>query len=574
MKKLLCIVLISTVSFANCQTSIPGGTVSGTWTLSGSPYLIQGAIMIADGTTLTIDPGVKVEFQGYYKLLVLGRLLAIGNTIDSITFTAANSSVGWFGIRFENTTSNNDTSKFYYCKFLYSNAIGITPNNCGGAFYFYNFSKAVISNSIISNCSASANGGGIYCENSSPVIVKNIISNNSASPNTATIGGGGIYCIHSNSIIIDNTIINNSSGNSGGGIYCSNSSPNISNNTLSYNSVSVFGGGIDFYGDSCYGIFDNNVIAYNTSSFAGGGIYCIYGSLSFSNNFICNNTAPNGGGICCYPNSSPFITNNVICNNTASNNGGGIYFTTNSAPILFNNTISNNSAQFGGALYCTSSSNPSIHNTIMWDNIATSSGNQLYLNDEESDPNIYYCDVQGGQSAFGLNSNVFYLGNYSNDIDTDPLYTAPSGGCGMGYNGTTANWSLQSVSPCINAGDSIGTYPSTDIAGNPRIVGGRIDIGAYEYQGSNGFVNYDIYNRIIIYPNPFSYQTTLQMNKIFKNVTLTLYNTQGRQVKQINNISGQTISLQRDNLSSGLYFLQLIQDNKILTTDKIVITDK
>jgi hypothetical protein len=79
---------------------------------------------------------------------------------------------------------------------------------------------------------------------------------------------------------------------------------------------------------------------------------------------------------------------------------------------------------------------------------------------------------------------------------------------------------------------------------------------------------------VTIFPNPFSSEMTLQSDKYFKNATLTLYNVQGQQVKRINNISGQTFTLHRDNLSHGMYFLQLTQDNKILTTDKIIITDK
>ncbi|HXB42362.1 MAG TPA: T9SS type A sorting domain-containing protein [Bacteroidia bacterium] len=76
-----------------------------------------------------------------------------------------------------------------------------------------------------------------------------------------------------------------------------------------------------------------------------------------------------------------------------------------------------------------------------------------------------------------------------------------------------------------------------------------------------------------IFPNPFSSKTILQMDKNLKDATLTLYNSFGQQVKQIKNISGQTIIVQRDNLSCGLYFLQLTQDNTILTTDKLVIVD-
>lgn len=76
-----------------------------------------------------------------------------------------------------------------------------------------------------------------------------------------------------------------------------------------------------------------------------------------------------------------------------------------------------------------------------------------------------------------------------------------------------------------------------------------------------------------IYPNPFSTQTVLQTDILFHNGTLTVYNCFGQTVKQIKNISGQTITLQRDNLPSGLYFIRLTQDNKTITADKLIITD-
>ncbi|HEY5122755.1 MAG TPA: T9SS type A sorting domain-containing protein [Ignavibacteria bacterium] len=78
---------------------------------------------------------------------------------------------------------------------------------------------------------------------------------------------------------------------------------------------------------------------------------------------------------------------------------------------------------------------------------------------------------------------------------------------------------------------------------------------------------------ISVYPNPFFSETTLQSDKIFKDATLAVYNSCGQQVKQIKNISGRTIILHRDNLPSGLYFIRLTQDNKKITTYKLVITD-
>jgi len=90
---------------------------------------------------------------------------------------------------------------------------------------------------------------------------------------------------------------------------------------------------------------------------------------------------------------------------------------------------------------------------------------------------------------------------------------------------------------------------------------------------SVGVTNMTIENNIVIYPNPFSLLSTLETNKNLKGATLTVYNSFGQQVKQIKNISGQTFTLHRDNLQSGLYFLQMTQENKIIATEKLVITD-
>jgi len=80
-------------------------------------------------------------------------------------------------------------------------------------------------------------------------------------------------------------------------------------------------------------------------------------------------------------------------------------------------------------------------------------------------------------------------------------------------------------------------------------------------------------NKIFISPNPFSVQTTLRSDIFLKNATLTVTNYIGQAVKQIKYISGQAVILQRDNLPSGLYFFRLVQDNKVVATDKLIITD-
>ncbi len=76
-----------------------------------------------------------------------------------------------------------------------------------------------------------------------------------------------------------------------------------------------------------------------------------------------------------------------------------------------------------------------------------------------------------------------------------------------------------------------------------------------------------------IFPNPFISSTTIQTIANLKNASLTICNSYGQTVKQIKNISGQTVSLCRDNLSSGVYFIRLTEENKIIAVEKLIIAD-
>lgn len=89
-----------------------------------------------------------------------------------------------------------------------------------------------------------------------------------------------------------------------------------------------------------------------------------------------------------------------------------------------------------------------------------------------------------------------------------------------------------------------------------------------------GIENYDLQSHIDIFPNPLSAQTVLRSDIFLNNATLTVDNCFGQTVKQIKNISGQTVTLSRDNLPSGLYFVRLTEENKTIAADKLVILDK
>ena len=325
MRKLnICIIILSFICYYNktfSQTTVSGGNVSGTWTLAGSPYLINGSIQIPNGQTLTIEPGVTVNFQGHYKFYVQGRVLAIGTISDTITFTASDTTTGWKGIRFDNTPTTNDSSKFVYCKVQYGKASGSGEDVKGGAFYFY-FSKALISNCLISNnFSQTSNGAGagIYCYFSNPTISNNIIKKN-----VSDTYGGGIYSRGNISpIITNNVIINNFADDYGGGIYCE------------YNSEAK--------------VINNN-IGKNYSSH-GGGLYCEMSTPKIANNTFSENSSDWGGAIFSYS-SSAIIANNIINNNYAEYDGGGIICCCGSSLIVNNNSLYNNFANHGGAIYC------------------------------------------------------------------------------------------------------------------------------------------------------------------------------------------------------------------------------
>lgn len=76
-----------------------------------------------------------------------------------------------------------------------------------------------------------------------------------------------------------------------------------------------------------------------------------------------------------------------------------------------------------------------------------------------------------------------------------------------------------------------------------------------------------------IFPNPCSHSTTLQTNVSLTNARLTVYNIYGQAVLQLNDIFGQTIDLSRGNLATGIYYVRLIEGNKIIAVNKLVIID-
>ncbi len=167
--------------------------------------------------------------------------------------------------------------------------------------------------------------------------------------------------------------------------------------------------------------------------------------------------------------------------------------------------------------------------------------------------------ISGSDNNFAL---VRYTANGSLDstFDSDGIVTTNIGS--LGYNDIVQAIVLQSDGKIVVAGYS-------DNGNNSYFSVAR-------YDNSNGLANateHSSSSAIRMYPNPFSKQTTFEFDVFLDNATVQVYNSLGKMVKETKNIKGRTYTCTRDNLQSGLYYVQIVDEHKFVGTKKIVIID-
>ena len=302
------------------------------------------------------------------------------------------------------------------------------------------------------------------------------------------------------------------------------------------------------------------------------------GSITINNSGALNGNSPMRGFAINYPAGSATLTNVGSLNiaRVSLFPGSVANFGSFQADSLLNlATLTNNT---GGTI----NADQFLNDTL---GILTNDGdiislNFLNLETATNDGSISTNDFSNSKSF--INSATGTI-NTSNDFSNINSLTGPAILTNDGLVSVVNNWHNDNQVNgtgrfCIgnntwNSGSMTGTFDFCDQTGggidlNTGTVAGTITYCAIpcnvgrEEGVETGFIR--------AYPNPFSTEVTFQADKEFRDATLMVFNMQGQVVRQINNVFGQTIRMNRDQLPAGLYFFSIMNQGKAVK-GKIVI---
>jgi len=289
-------------------------------------------------------------------------------------------------------------------------------------------------------------------------IVAGLTIENGYGPDAPILGfnsaGGAFFCLGSSPTITGCRIMNNYAEHQGGGMYFEDSNPTITNCLFSHNIAQSAGGIYNRHSDSL--IEDCTFLGNSTQ-----GDYCYGGAIANMVassptirrcSFIENHSFGSAGAIHNYGSGTRPTIHNCIFRKNEAAYGAGMYNDGSNQTTVTNCTFNQNVARHGGGAICHSDGETTVTNCILWDNSPT----------ETCDPwgkRITYSNVQGGAPGQG-------------NIDMDPCFADVDSG----------DYHLSAGSPCIDSGDPdyIPAAGETDMDGEPRVMGGRVDMGIDE----------------------------------------------------------------------------------------------
>lgn len=258
------LMLVNVVQFGVVQAATEvSGVISSdaTWTQANSPYVVTAPLLVDEGVTLTIEPGVTVYLNDTY-MRVSGTLIARGTPTEQILLICNGTGLGFLypndnaAVQFtKESTSWNETtgagsiienavvnttqaSHTIYITKTSPKINNCTVTNSGGQRAVYNYYGAA----IISNCSISSNFAGISCASSVGSISDPYIGDAQILDNVISGCETGITIYAGSPIVEGNVIANNNIGNKNNGqggirIHNNDASPIIYNNTIVGNTV-------------------------------------------------------------------------------------------------------------------------------------------------------------------------------------------------------------------------------------------------------------------------------------------------------------------------------------------------
>jgi predicted outer membrane repeat protein len=354
-----------------------------------------------------------------------------------------------------------------------------SPPKFGGGMYNDNSSPTLANVTLRGNV---ANfGGGMYNINGSNPTLTDVIFDGNAALLYGSGNGGGMYNTNSSPTLTDVTFSGNTTDSFGGGMSDIDSSPVLTHVTFDGNSTEFNGGGLYSTGLTNLTLTDVTFAGNVARTGRGGGLYSAPGlaNLTLTNVTFSGNVANFGGGLITFSDNNATLTNATISGNYATY-GGGMLTSGSSNLTLTNVTISGNAALVaGGGMYNLNGSTPQVRNSILWSNGSSNVFNGNDLGKPLSVPVFSASIVQGAGGSGAWNPSFGTDGG--GNLDADPLFVTPVPAPAPTTGG---DLHLGPGSPALNTGNNsfLPAGLSTDLDGNPRIVGGTVDMGAYESQ--------------------------------------------------------------------------------------------
>ncbi len=241
-------------------------------------------------------------------------------------------------------------------------------------------------------------------------------------------------------------------------------------NGVDYSGESNGGGGA-IYNNGATLSLENCAFRYNESSRQGGAVHSHNGKITFVNCILSNNASAEGfGGAISALYSTLYLENCAIYDNDA-HRGGGIS-SNRCDTTLVNCTITSNSASlFGGGIEIDVGdyAHFEAYNSIIADNSATNSNADVFWFTDGFDLGVHAFNTLSSFTDWtsGLDNLVY--------DESQPLFA----------NAAAGDYTLAANSQAINKGNNQCVSTSVDLAGKTRIVGGTVDLGAYEYQSAS-----------------------------------------------------------------------------------------